>query len=77
MLSIKNSLENAQANANVLFGELLVAKEILTRKQLVKALNEQRKTGGRLGEVLLRLKILKGDEITQAWSMFIWTILPA
>jgi type IV pilus assembly protein PilB len=66
MLSIKNSLENAQANANVLFGELLVAKEILTRKQLVKALNEQRKTGGRLGEVLLRLKILKGDEITQA-----------
>jgi type IV pilus assembly protein PilB len=49
-----------------LFGELLVSRELLTRGELVEALNEQREHGGRLGEVLLRLKMLRDEDVTLA-----------
>lgn len=49
-----------------LFGELLVSKELLSRRELTEALNEQSRKGGRLGEVLLRLKLLTADKVTEA-----------
>jgi len=52
--------------ANLLFGELLVSKGLLSREELVKVLNEQRKQGGRLGEVLLRLEMLNNEDVTRA-----------
>ncbi len=55
-----------KTQTDLLFGELLVSKGLLTRPELVEALNEQRKNGGRLGEVLLRLKKLKDEDVTCA-----------
>ncbi|MBN2018985.1 MAG: Flp pilus assembly complex ATPase component TadA [Sedimentisphaerales bacterium] len=49
-----------------LFGEFLVSKGILTRPQLVKALDDQRRLGGRLGEALLRLSMMTEEQVTQA-----------
>jgi type IV pilus assembly protein PilB len=49
-----------------LFGELLVSKGLLSHEELVEVLNEQRKQGGRLGEVLLRLKMLSDEDVTMA-----------
>lgn len=57
--------------ANLLFGESLVAKGLLTRRGLIEALNEQRENGGRLGEVLIRLKILTEEDITHALADYL------
>jgi len=48
------------------FGELLVSKGLLSRKELEKVLDEQRKKGGRLGENLLRLEKLNHEDVTLA-----------
>lgn len=48
------------------FGELLISKGLLSTKELDQALNFQLEHGGRLGEVLLRLKILDEKQITAA-----------
>ena len=50
----------------LLFGELLISKGLLSRRELIEALNEQRGHGGRLGEVLLRLKRLSDKDVTRA-----------
>lgn len=56
---------------NLLFGESLVSKGLLTRRGLIEALNEQRAHGGRLGEVLLRLKKLSEEDITHALADYL------
>jgi type IV pilus assembly protein PilB len=55
-----------KTEAGLPFGELLVSKGLLGRRELTQALNEQRKHGGRLGEVLLRLNILNDSDVTHA-----------
>jgi len=50
----------------LLFGEFLVSKGLLSHRELVEALSEQRERGGRLGEVLTRLRLLKEEDITGA-----------
>lgn len=52
--------------AGLLFGELLVSKGLLSQEQLLDVLNKQRDQGGRLGEVLLKLKMLDDKDITTA-----------
>jgi type IV pilus assembly protein PilB len=49
-----------------LFGEFLVSKGALTRLQLSKVLDEQRKFGGRLGEAVVRLNMMTEEQVTQA-----------
>ncbi len=49
-----------------LFGELLVSKGLLSREELVEALSKQRVRGGRLGQVLLSLRMLSDREVTDA-----------
>jgi purine-binding chemotaxis protein CheW len=44
-------------------GSLLVEKEMLTRAQLDVALEEQRKSGGKLGKVLVRLGFVRERDI--------------
>jgi type IV pilus assembly protein PilB len=68
-----NGMESTQPIADVhktrtnfLFGELLVSKGLLSPEELLQVLNEQREHGGRLGEVLLRLKMLNDEDVTQA-----------
>ncbi len=49
--------------ANVRFGELLVSKGMLNRRELSEALNEQRSRGGRLGDILIKLKMLSDEDV--------------
>ncbi len=55
-----------RARVEVLFGEFLVSKNLLSRRELIEALNAQRDNPGRLGEVLVRLKILDSEQVTRA-----------
>ena len=55
-----------KVKTDFLFGELLVSKGLLNRRQLLEALNEQRENGGRLGEVLTKLNILKDEDVTNS-----------
>ncbi|MHC4238138.1 MAG: GspE/PulE family protein [Planctomycetota bacterium] len=50
--------------SDLLFGEFLISKGLLTHRELIEALNEQRDHGGRLGEVLLRLRMVRNEDIT-------------
>jgi len=56
----------SRAENNLLFGELLVSKGLLSPEELADVLSTQREQGGRLGEVLLRLKMLNHEDITSA-----------
>lgn len=64
MVAIKDISKISKKRANLLFGELLISKGLLSQRGLIEALNEQRNRGGRLGEVLLRLKMLNDEKVT-------------
>ena len=66
MGSVQTTPGVPDTQAGVSFGELLVSKGLLTREQLMEALNQQRSQGGRLGEVLLQLKLLDDKGVTAA-----------
>jgi type IV pilus assembly protein PilB len=55
----------AGAGNKIPFGQWLVSKGVLSYDELVAALNEQSKNGGKLGEVLLRTKIPEPATITR------------
>ena len=50
----------------LLFGELLVSKGLLSEDELLEALTVQREQGGRIGEVLLRHKMLNDKDVIAA-----------
>lgn len=50
----------------MLFGEYLVSKGLITRRELAEALEEQRDRPSRLGEILIRLKMLSAEKVTEA-----------
>jgi len=56
----------AKEKAEMLFGEYLVSKGLITRRELGDALAEQRDNPSRLGEVLIRLKMLDADKVTES-----------
>src|SRR3972149_5227416 len=58
--------DTSQIESNLLFGELLVSKGLLSTEELNEVLSAQREQGGRLGEVLLRLKMLNHEDVTRA-----------
>jgi len=62
----ESTSDPAKTKSELLFGEFLVSKGLITHRELIEALNAQRDQGGRLGEVLLRLKILGNREVTDA-----------
>jgi type IV pilus assembly protein PilB len=66
MNSVQETLDTPKLKTTHLFGEFLVSKDLLTRLQLSKALDEQRRYGGRLGEALLRLGMMTEEQVTQA-----------
>lgn len=47
----------------LLFGELLVSKGLLNEDELLEVLDKQREQGGRIGEVLLRHKMLNDRDV--------------
>ncbi len=50
-------------------GEILRATTRLTEQQLDEALEQQQEKGGRLGEVLVRMKAVTGDELSRALAL--------
>lgn len=52
------------ADRGLQFGDLLVRRRLITPEDLRRALVEQRKSGGRLGEVLLRLELIDDATLT-------------
>ncbi len=66
MISEYKKIKTNKEKTNLLFGELLVSKSLLTHRQLREALGEQHDYDGRLGEVLVRLKMLNDEEIASA-----------
>lgn len=61
----------SEPKTNLFFGELLVSKGLLSHRELTEALNEQRNSGGRLGEVLLRMKMLHERDIAKALAEYL------
>ncbi len=57
-----------KVKADILFGDFLVNKGLLTRKELIEALNEHQQHGGRLGEAIVRLKLMNDEDVTLAMA---------
>jgi type IV pilus assembly protein PilB len=68
MESVQTISRIPESQECLFFGELLVAKGLLSREELHEVLEQQREQGGRLGEVLLRLKMLSDEDVTAALS---------
>ncbi len=66
MKSAQETSNTPKTKSDILFGEYLVSKGLLGRRELMEALNEQHDGGGRLGEVLVRLKILNDEDVSLA-----------
>ena len=66
MDSVQTITNTTEAQASLLFGELLVSKGLLSRDELQQVLEMQQEQGGRLGEVLLQLKKLDDRQVTAA-----------
>jgi type IV pilus assembly protein PilB len=65
-IRLKDVSKSSERRDNILFGELLLSKRLLSRRELAEGLNEQRNRGGRLGEVLVRLQTLSDENLTSA-----------
>ena len=63
-MDIKEILNKPNAKPGNRFGEVLISRNLISNKKLDEALSWQRDNGGRLGEVLLRLKAISEAEMT-------------
>ncbi|MHC4229333.1 MAG: GspE/PulE family protein [Planctomycetota bacterium] len=63
MISTDNTSQTTGKRASPRFGELLLSKGLLNQGELTEALNEQRSRGGRLGEILVKLKMLSDEDV--------------
>ncbi|MFA5322967.1 MAG: hypothetical protein WC373_09865 [Smithella sp.] len=64
-LTVEDAI-NAAAGVRLMLGELLLAASSITHDQLENALREQKKTGEKIGEVLVRLGLFSQTEIDMA-----------
>jgi len=66
MITKGDTTRTGEKKSNMRFGELLLSKGLLNSRDLTTALSEQRNRGGRLGEILIRLKMLSNDAVKSA-----------
>ncbi|MHC4437851.1 MAG: GspE/PulE/PilB domain-containing protein, partial [Planctomycetota bacterium] len=66
MISTSDISQASGKKENVRFGELLLSKGLLNRRELTEALNEQRNRGGRIGEIIVKLKMVSDEEVRSA-----------
>ena len=66
MITSGDTARTSEKKSNMRFGELLLSKGLLNNTDLTEALNDQRNRGGRLGEVLIRLKMLSDEAVKNA-----------
>lgn len=63
MITTHTTVESSDKKASSRFGELLLSKGLLNRRELTEALNEQRSRGGRLGEILVKLRMFSDEDV--------------
>jgi len=68
---MEEAKKTVESSPRLPFGEWLVNKNFLTHRKLCEALSEQHQNGGRLGEVLRRLKMLDEDSVTQSLAEYL------
>ena len=68
---VDKTLNSDGRKEKLLFGEWLIKNERLSRRKLHEALSDQHQYGGRLGEVLLRLKLLDDNTLTASLAEFL------
>ena len=66
LASLEDSIK-AAAGVRELLGELLLKAKKITPVQLDAALEEQRKSGEKIGTVLIRLGMLSEHELKRSW----------
>ncbi|MFH1719699.1 MAG: ATPase, T2SS/T4P/T4SS family, partial [Planctomycetota bacterium] len=66
MISKGELSQTSEKKTSIRFGELLLSKGLLNRRELTEALNEQRSQGGRLGDILVKLKLLGDEDVRTA-----------
>lgn len=64
MIAVQQAIKSSEGKNRQPFGELLVSRQLLSKRKLVEALSEQSHCGGRLGEILIRLNILTEEQVT-------------
>jgi type IV pilus assembly protein PilB len=68
---MEEAKKTIESSPRLPFGEWLVNKNYLTHRKLCEALSEQQQNGGRLGEVLCKLKMLDGDSVTSSLAEYL------
>jgi type IV pilus assembly protein PilB len=63
MVKIGEISQTVGTKGHIRFGELLLSKGLLDSDRLNAALDEQHSSGGRLGEILIKLKILSDEQV--------------
>ncbi|GAG98098.1 unnamed protein product [marine sediment metagenome] len=71
MKTVQDTPNSSKTKADILFGEFLISKELLSPRELIEVLNKQHGQGGRLGELLVQLKILSEDDVTMALAEYL------
>jgi type IV pilus assembly protein PilB len=66
MISTSDISQTSGKKAGIRFGELLLSKGLLNRRELTEALNEQRSRGGRIGEIIVKLKMVSDEDVNCA-----------
>ena len=66
MISTSDISQSSGNKAGIRFGELLLSKGLLNRRELTEALNEQRSRGGRIGEIIVKLKMVSDEDVNCA-----------
>ena len=56
---------------NLLFGDWLIQRDCITEEQLQSALEDQKQNGGRLGQALVRRKILSDNRLTMLLAEYL------
>jgi type IV pilus assembly protein PilB len=63
--------KTVQSGQRLLFGEWLIGRDQLTHRQLREVLSEQQQNGGRLGQVLCKLKMLDDESVTRSLAEYL------
>ncbi len=63
--------KTVQSGQRLLFGEWLIDRDQLTHRQLREVLSEQQQNGGRLGQVLCKLKMLDDESVTRSLAEYL------
>lgn len=69
--SIKQQNSETAIKENLLFGDWLIQQDCITEEQLNSALEDQKTNGGRIGQALVRLKILDDGYLTKKLAEYL------